>query len=104
MYKAKPISLHIFSENKEIINGRVVNDTAVNSEFDGNVLHVLKRENNKVSHFDIKDNNLKKLLQAPTSTIGLLERLSRHTKSKRTKRTKRTKRQHKHTKRRPSKA
>jgi hypothetical protein len=85
MYTAKPISVHTFSEKKEILNGRVVNDTAVNTAYDGNVLHVVKRENNKLSHFDIKDNNLKKLLKAPTSNIGLLERLSQHTKHKHTK-------------------
>jgi hypothetical protein len=101
MYTPKPIALRIFSEKKEILNGRVVNDTAVNTSYDGNILHVLKRENDKLSHFDIKDNNLKKLLQAPTSNISLLERLSQHTKRKHThtkrKHTRKHKSQHKHT-------
>lgn len=61
--KINPTYARFFSESKEIINGRVVKDITVNSEYDGKNLHVDKRDNNKVSHFLI--NNRKKRRRHP---------------------------------------
>ena len=73
-------------ETKEIRNGRVVKDSAINTEYDGKTLQVDKRDKNRVSHFTIKD--MRKLLAQPMSKENLMERLSkdyRITKKQRTK-------------------
>jgi len=75
---------HFSGETREIVNGHVVKDRAVNTDYDGKILHIDKRNNNTISHYDIKDKQLKTLLLRPTSKINLLERLSRdyHEKTK----------------------
>jgi hypothetical protein len=56
MHPGKPVvNAHFFGERKEIVNGRVVNDTTF--------------------HYDIEDKQLKTLLLRPTSKINLLDRL-----------------------------
>jgi hypothetical protein len=105
-----------FGESKNIVNGQVVRDTAVKTEYDGKVLHMDKRDNNEISHYDIKNNDLKKLLANKTSSRSLSERLERdfritHKRSKykrsKHKRThskhKRTHSKHKHSKHKHSK-
>jgi hypothetical protein len=62
-------------ETKEILNGRVVKDYAINTEYDGKTLEVAKRDKNRVSHFTIKD--MRKLLAQPMSKENLMERLSK---------------------------
>ena len=79
-------------ETKEILNGRVVKDYAINTEYDGKTLEVAKRDKNRVSHFTIKD--MRKLLARPMSKENLMERLSkdyRITKKRRTSRKHRSK-------------
>jgi len=100
-----PSYMYSFGESKKIVNGKVVQDVAVKSEYDGKTLHVDKVDNNKFTHF-------KKLLGEKVSKLGLLERLSKkymgtnnmETKTKRNKnkrsKHKRNKRKHKHTKKR----
>ena len=103
--------MYSFGESKKIVNGKVVQDVAVKSEYDGKTLHVDKVDNNKFTHF-------KKLLGEKVSKLGLLERLSKKymgtkTKRKRSKhkrinsnkrskhkRSNSNKRKHKHTKKR----
>jgi len=62
--------MYSFGESKKIVNGKVVQDVAVKSEYDGKTLHVDKVENNKFTHF-------KKLLGKKVSKLGLLDRLSK---------------------------
>ncbi len=87
--------MYSFGESKKIVNGKIVQDVAVKSEYDGKTLHVDKVENNKFTHF-------KKLLGKKVSKLGLLERLSKEYMSSKTKRNnhKRSnhKQKHKHTK------
>jgi len=73
-----PVYARYFGETKEIVNGKVIHDVAVNSEYDGKQLHIDKRENDKVSHYAI--NNLKKLWATPKSRMNLLERLNAMTR------------------------
>ena len=96
-----PIQANFFGETKEIMNGQVVNDIAVNATYDGKVLHVDKRENAQTSHYDINATNIKKLLATPTSNTNLFKRLKqdyRQTLKKRTQKKKQHKRQKKKTK------
>ncbi len=72
--KKNPVVAHFFGETKEIINGEVVNDTAVKGEYDGKILHVDKRDNNQIAHYDIK---LKNLLSTPSGKMNLFERLNK---------------------------
>jgi len=87
--------MYSFGESKKIVNGKIVQDVAVKSEYDGKTLHVDKVENNKFTHF-------KKLLGKKVSKLGLLERLSKEYMSLKTKRNKhkrsKHKQKHKHTK------
>jgi hypothetical protein len=71
-----PLYAHFFGEAKQIVNGQVVQDKAINSDYNGKLLHVDKVDNGKVAHFNIKDKELKKLLLTPRSKVNLLERLS----------------------------
>ena len=68
---------HFSGETKKIVNGRVVTDTEINTDYDGKILHVDKRDKNIISHFAIKDQKLRKLLASPMSKENLFERLSR---------------------------
>jgi len=70
------IRAYSFGEAKEIVNGRVVHDTAVKSEYNGQTLHVDKQDNNQLTHYLLKGKELKKLLRKKTSQLGLLERLN----------------------------
>ena len=73
----KPIiHSYSFGESKEIINGQVVEDKAVKSEYNGKLLHVDKKDNNKFTHYVLKGKELKNLLRKKTSKLGLLERLN----------------------------
>lgn len=67
---------YFYEENKEVVNGKVVKDVAIKSEYNGQQLHVDKRDNNTFEHYTVKDKILNKLLANPVSNIGLLERLS----------------------------
>ena len=83
-----PVYARLIGETKQIVNGEVVQDTVIKSEYNG-----------RITHYNIKDNALKKLLASPTSNMNLIERLKLdygHTHGKHTKHTKHTK--HKHTK------
>ena len=89
-----PSYMYSFGESKKIVNGKVVQDVAVKSEYDGKTLHVDKVENNKFTHF-------KKLLGKKVSKLGLLERLSKeymgtNNMSAKTKRNKRSNHKQKH--------
>ena len=75
--------MYSFGESKKIVNGKVVQDVSVKSEYDGKTLHVDKVENNKFTHF-------KKLLGKKVSKLGLLERLSKEYMGAKTKRNKRS--------------
>ena len=75
---------YFYEENKEIVNGKVVKDAAIKSEYNGQLLHVDKRVNNTFEHYIAK----------PVSNTGLLERLS--TDFNITKKHKHTHKKHKH--------
>ena len=83
-----PSYMYSFGESKKIVNGKVVQDVAVKSEYDGKTLHVDKVENNKFTHF-------KKLLGKKVSKLGLLERLSKEYMGTKTKRNKHKRSNHK---------
>ena len=85
-----PAYAHFYGQTKEIINGEVVEDTAVN--YDGNTLHILA--NNHLTHYDIKADKLKTLLATPSSRMNLLDRLKQDYSHKRAK-------SHKHTRDKP---
>ena len=65
-----------FGENTQMVNGKVVGDTAVKAEYNGKTLHIDKRDNNKFMHYTLDNKDLKKLMKKKTSKLGLLERLS----------------------------
>ena len=91
---------YFYEENKEVVNGKVVKDVAIKSEYNGQQLHVDKRDNNTFEHYTVKDKILNKLLANPVSNIGLLERLSTDfniTKKRKHKHKKHKKHKHKHT-------
>jgi hypothetical protein len=88
--------MYSFGESKKIVNGKIVQDVAVKSEYDGKTLHVDKVENNKFTHF-------KKLLGKKISKLGLLERLSKEYMSSKTKRNKHKRSNHKRSKHKRSK-
>ena len=84
---------YFYEENKEVVNGKVVKDVAIKSEYNGQLLHVDKRLNNTFEHYIAK----------PVSNIGLLERLStdfnitKNRKDKHTHKHKHKHKKHKHT-------
>jgi hypothetical protein len=90
----QPVYARFFGETKQIVNGQVVQDSAVNTEYNGEKLHIDKMDNGQIQHYDIKDKQLKKLLLRPKSKVNLFERLSQDygRKGRRTKRSRRTKR------------
>ena len=79
-------------ETKEIINGKVVKDTAINTQYDGKQLHIDKRNNNVFKHYTIDNDTIKKLLNTPSNNIDLIQRLTtdftRKTRKSKTKRSK----------------
>jgi PAB1-binding protein PBP1 len=82
----QPVYARFFGETKQIVNGQVVQDSAVNTEYNGEKLHIDKMDNGHIAHYDIKDKQLKKLLLRPKSNVNLFERLSQDYGRKRTKR------------------
>lgn len=88
----QPVYSRFFGETKQIVNGQVVQDSAINSEYNGKKLHIDKMDNGQISHYDIKDKQLKKLLLSPRSNVNLLDRLSKDYGKKRRKRSSMTKR------------
>jgi hypothetical protein len=69
--------IYFFGEAKQLVNGQLIADKALETTYDGKVLHVDERNNNKVSHFTVKDKVLSKLLTNPSSETDLIERLKR---------------------------
>jgi hypothetical protein len=69
--------MYSFGETKKIVNGQVVQDSSVKSEYNGQILHVDKVDNNKFMHYTLNDKDLKKMLKKKTSKLGLLERLDK---------------------------
>ena len=68
---------YFLGETKQIINGQVMQDSAIKSEYNGKTLHVDERHNNQMKHYTIKNKKiLNKILENPISNIGLFERLS----------------------------
>jgi len=91
---------YFYEETKQLVNGEVVKDSAIKSEYNGEVIHVDKRDNDKLKHYIIKDKKINKLLTNPISNLGLLERLSTDfnvTAKRKKKRTHKHKHKHKHT-------
>ena len=91
---------YFHGKTKETINGQVVKDTELNTEYNGKVLHIDERNNDQVKHLVIDNGHLKKLLSQKASNLNLLDRLEsdysglykRPRKSKKkTKKTKKTK-------------
>jgi hypothetical protein len=68
--------MYSFSEAKKIINGQLVQDIAVKTEYNGKTLHVDKMNNNTFSHNIIQDKDLAKLMQKTTNKRGLWEQLT----------------------------
>ena len=62
-------------ENRVIINGKVIKDDIVQSEYDGKVLHVnknYKNKTNKFKHYDLKNKaQIKRILEDPMSIIRM---------------------------------
>jgi len=68
---------YFLGETKQIINGQVMQDSAIKSEYNGKTLHVDERDNNQMKHYTIKNKKiLNKILENPISNLGLFERLS----------------------------
>ena len=67
---------HFSGETKEIINGKVIKDTAINTDYDGKQLHIDKRNNNVVTHYTIANDTIKKLLNTPSNNMDLIQRLT----------------------------
>ena len=94
-----PSYLYAYNETKKMVNGNIVENKAVKSEYDGKTLHVDKIDNEKFTHNVIQDKDLHKLLKKGTSKWGLLEKLSKeYTKKKRTRRKQQKNTRHKHRK------
>ena len=97
------IKLH--GETKRVVNGKVVEDSMINSEYNGKKLHVDQRHNNEFKHFVLNNkDDIKHLLNRKTSKINLLDRLkinynkTKKNKKKRSKKHIRTKRKYARTK------
>jgi len=72
-----PVKAYFLGETKQIVNGQVIQDSAIKSEYNGKILHIDERDNNKIKHYTIKNKKiLKKLLANPVNNLGLFERLS----------------------------
>jgi hypothetical protein len=84
------IRAYSFGETKEIVNGQIVQDKSVKTEYNGKLLHVDKQDNNKFTHYILKGKELKHLLKKKTSKLGLLERLNADYMGHKTKRNKHT--------------
>ena len=72
-----PAKAYFLGETKQIVNGQVIQDSAIKSEYNGKILHIDEQDNNKIKHYTIKNKKiLKKLLANPVNNLGLFERLS----------------------------
>lgn len=81
--KNKPVYAHFFGETREIVNGKVVKDLAIQGDYNGKKLHIDKRDNNQISHFEIKDTKLKNfLLRATRKHKHSHNKRSKHNRSK----------------------
>lgn len=79
---------YFFGETKQMVNGKLIEDKAIKSEYDGKNLHIDKVDNTKVSHAILKHKELEKILASPTSDMDLLKRLNRDFMRKRTRKRK----------------
>jgi hypothetical protein len=61
----------------------VIEDKAIETEYDGSQLHMSQRDNDHISQAVIKDKELGKLLTKPSSKINLIERLKQDLKKMR---------------------
>ena len=68
---------YFIGEYKQMVNGNIVDDVSIESTYDGNKMHIDKRDNNVVSHLTIKNNQLHNLLNNSTSQENLFDRLSK---------------------------
>ena len=76
-------------EAKRIVNGKVVEDSMINSEYNGKKLHVDERHNNTFKHFIINDKDIKHLLNRRSNKMNLLNRLEAdYSKTKKNKKNK----------------
>ena len=74
---------YFLGETKQIVNGQVIQDSAIKSVYNGKLLHIDERDNNKIKHYTIKNKKImNKLLANPISNLGLFERLSNDFKIK----------------------
>ena len=64
-------------EAKRSVNGKVVEDSMINSEYNGKKLHIDERKNNEFKHAVIDNKDIKNLLYRKTSKINLFDRLMR---------------------------
>jgi hypothetical protein len=69
--------IKLYGETKRIIDGKVVEDSMINSEYNGKKLHVDQRHNNEFKHVVIDNKDIKNLLYRKTSKINLVDRLMR---------------------------
>jgi hypothetical protein len=71
-----PIYSEFSGERKEIVNGKVIKDTSIHTEYDGKKLHIDKRNNNHFTHYTANNDTIKKLLNTPSSKMNLINRLN----------------------------
>jgi hypothetical protein len=94
---------YFLGKTKQIINGQVMQDSAIKSEYNGKTLHVDERHNNQMKHYTIKNKKiLNKILENPIGKLGLFERLSNDFYTKPLRRTVKHSK-HRHSKHRHSK-
>lgn len=97
--KNKPVYAHFFGETREIVNGKVVKEMAIQGDYNGKKLHIDKRDNNQISHFEIKDTNLKNfLLRATRKHKHSHNKRSKHKHNKHSNKQSHNKNSHKHNK------
>ena len=77
--------IKLYGETKRIINGKVVEDSMIHSEYNGKKLYIDQRHNNEFKHIVIKDKDIKHILNRKTSKINLLDRLKMDYKKKKKK-------------------
>ena len=47
-----------YQASKEIVNGKIVNDKRVKTEYNGKVLHVDQQDNNNFGHYVFRDKDM----------------------------------------------
>jgi hypothetical protein len=83
--------VYLHEETKRSVNGQVVEDSMINSEYNGKNLHIDERNNNEYKHYSIDNKHLKKLLNKHMSKRNLLDRLKTDYSQKNKKKTARRK-------------